>query len=134
MFAWPSEFIVHRFRKLGFCAISFNATLALVGQLCKTLHRASIGSVPTLEGDIHTYWSQRHAMLMLHLVFRPRIESDQLSLNDIFMRLATQHNSTTGGHNEMSTPLVSWHVITSSGTSPPCFHGLVTPLCIGFIN
>ena len=69
-FAWLSDFIVHRFRKLGFCLVSFNETLALVGKLYKTLHHASLGSVPILPLAIHTGQSQQHAILLHRLVFR----------------------------------------------------------------
>ena len=95
MFSWPSEFIVHQFHKLGFCSVSFNATLALVGQLCKNLHRASLGSVSISALEIHTCWIQQHAILLLHLVFRSRTEGHQVSQNEIFMRLSTQHKSAT---------------------------------------
>ena len=74
-------------------------------------------------------------MLLLHLVFRSWTESDQVSVNDIFTRLETRHNSAIGGwiDNPLIT-LVSQHVISSRGLSPPRFHGPVTPLCIGFLN
>ena len=135
MFSCPSEFIVHLFRKLGFCSVSFNATLALVGQLCKTLHRASLGSDSLSAFPIHTYWIQQHANFLLRLVSRSWTESHQVSMNDIFMRLSTRHNSTTGGRiDKPSTPLVSWHAITSSRPSPLHFHGPMSSLCIGFIN
>ena len=107
-FALPSDSIVHNFRKLGFCSISFNATLALVGQLWKNFLRASLGGVPMSTLDIHTYRSQGNAIFLLYLVFRSWTESDQVSLNDIFMRLATQHNSEIEVWiYESSTPLVS---------------------------
>ena len=85
MFAWPNDSTVHRFPKLGFFSVSFNATLALVGQLCKTIHCASLGGFPIQELAIQTYQSQHHAILLLRLVFRSRTESDQVSVNDIFM-------------------------------------------------
>ena len=108
MFSWPSESIVHHFRKLGFSSVFLNATLALVGQIYKTLHHASLGGVPISALAIHTYQGQQHAILLLHLVFRSRTESDQVSLNDIFMRLSTRCNSTTDGSiDETLTLLVS---------------------------
>ena len=135
MFAWPNDSIVHQFHKLSFFSVSFNGNIALVGQLCKTLHCTIHGSVPILQFPIHTFWIQQHAILLLHLVFLSQTESDQVSLNDIFMRLSTRHNSTTGVWiDESSTPLVSLHAITSSGTSPPHFHGPVSSLYISLVN
>ena len=69
MFSWTSDFIVHWFHKLGFFSVSFNATLTLVGQLCKTIHRSSVGSVPISAFPMHTFWSQRHEIFELHWVF-----------------------------------------------------------------
>ena len=101
-----------------------NANLALVGQLCKTLDRASVGGLPMLEFPIHTCRSRRHALSSLHLVFSSRTKIDQLSLNDIFMRPATWHISATGGRiDESSNPLVSWHAITPRWPSLSCPHG-----------
>ena len=135
MFSWPSDSIVHRFCKLGFFSVSFNATLTLVGQLCKTLLHASLGGVPISTLAIHTCRSQRYAILLLCFVFLSRTKSDQVSVNNIFMRLAIRHNSKTIGRiNDTSTLLISWHDITSRGPSSSCFHGPVTPLCIGFVN
>ena len=51
----PCDFNVQRFRKLGFCLVSFNATLTLVGQICKTLNRDSLGGVPISTLVIHTW-------------------------------------------------------------------------------
>ena len=72
-FSWPGDFIVHRFCKLGFFLVSFNATLALVGQLCKTLHHDSLGSVPISSFPIHTFQFQWHAMFLLNFIFTPRM-------------------------------------------------------------
>ena len=135
MFSWSNEFIMHRFHKLGFCSVCFNANLALVGQLFQTLYCASIGGAPISALFIHTSRSQQNAILLLHLFFHSRTESDQVSFNDIFMRLSTQHNLTTRGCiNESPTPLVSWNAITCIGPSPLHFYGPMSSLCIGFIN
>jgi hypothetical protein len=105
--AWPNDYIVHRLHKLGFCSVSFNATLALVSQLCKNLDRASIGSVAISALLIHTSKSQRDASLLLCLVFPSRNESHQVSLNNILRRPSTRHKSKTGGRIDApSTPLV----------------------------
>ena len=130
-----SDSTVHRFHKLGFCSVSFNATLALVGKLWKTILHASISGVPMSTFPIHTCKSQWHAILLFCLVFFSQTENHQVSLNDIFMQLSTRHNSTNKGLiDKKSTPLVSWHAITSSGPSPPRLHGPVTSMCIGFVN
>ena len=127
MFSWPIDFNVHRFCKLGFCLVSFNATLALVGQLWKTILHASLCGVPMSTLAIHTYQIQWHAILLLHFFSRSRTESDQVSLNHILMWLSTRHKLATEGQiDEASTLLVSWHAITSNGLSPPHLHGPVT--------
>ena len=128
LFSRTNDFFVHWFCKLGFCSVSFNATLALVGQLFKNLHRSSIGSVPISTFPIHIFRSQGHEFLLLCLFFLSVTESHQVSMNDIFMRLSTRHNLETGGQIKgPSTSLVSWHVITSRWPSPSCFHG---PICL----
>ena len=131
----PSDSVVQSFGKLVFCPVHLNANLALVGQLCKTLDRASVGGLPTSALPIHTCRSRRHAVSLLRLVFRSRTKIDQVSLKDIFMRPATRHNSATGGRiDEPSAPLVSWHAITPTWPSPSCPRGPMTPLCSHLVN
>ena len=135
MSSWPNDAVVQSFPKLFFCPVHFNANLALVGQLCKTIERASFGGLPTSALPIHTCRSRRHTLSSLRLVFCSRAKNDQLSLNDIFMRPRAWHISATGGRmDEPSNPLVSWHAITPSWPSPSCPHGPMTPLYSHFLN
>ena len=78
-------------------------------------------------------------MHLLHLVFCSWTESHQVSLNDIFMRISTKHNSTTRGWiDDPSHMLISWHAMNSNGLSLPCLHGrvifIVHPITLVLFN
>ena len=135
MSSWPNDSVVQSFPKLVFFRVHLNANLALVGQLCKTLDRASVGGLHMSALPIHTCRSRWHTVSLLRLVFRSRTKIDQVSLNDIFMRPATRHNSAIGGRiDEPSAPLVSWHAITPTWPSPSCPRCPVTPLYSHLVN
>ena len=99
------------FHKLGFCSISLNATLALVGQVYKKLQHVTISSVSISALPIHTCMRQWHAIMLLHLFFHSSTESHQVSLNHILRWLSTGHKSSTVVRiDESLTLLVSWHM------------------------
>ena len=71
MSSWPNDVVVQLFPKLVFCPVHFNANLALVGQLWKTLDRASVGGIPTSALPIHTCRSRWHAFCRSVWFFAP---------------------------------------------------------------
>jgi len=69
VFAWPHDYIVEWFYKLRFFLVWVNTTLALMGQICKTIHRANMDSVPILTLPIHTCSILWNSIMLARFVF-----------------------------------------------------------------
>ena len=139
---------MHWFHKLGFCLVSLNATLALVGQICKKHHYETMVVFPyrpcpyTLAraNDMQlccSIWFLSLKMKVTKCPWTTFWGDFQLDINRQ-PKVGLMNRQVHWYHGIRLHIMGGIHHVcmasTSMGESPLCLHVPVTALCIDFIN